>query len=75
MNTTAGIPDPDRTLTGWVHRSAGRRQKDHRDFRTTVHVGVNPNNVQTHCKLCPVQQLAARVGLKEFPLTPMARRT
>ena len=36
---------------------------------------ASPNNVQTHCKLCPVQQLAARVGLKRFPLTPMARRT
>jgi len=28
---------------------------------------VSPNNVQTHCKLCPVQQLAARVGLKKCP--------
>ena len=27
----------------------------------------SPNNVQTHCKLCPVQQLAARIGLKKCP--------
>ena len=34
---------------------------------TTALNTASPNNVQTHCKLCAVQQLAARVGLKKFP--------
>ncbi len=33
----------------------------------SAHSRGSPNNVETHCKLCSVQQLAARVGLKRWP--------
>ena len=41
--------------------------QDHAIEYLSAHSSGSPNNVQTHCKLCPVQQVAARVGLKRCP--------
>jgi len=41
--------------------------QDHAIEYLSAHSRGSPNNVQTHFKLCPVQQLAARVGLKRTP--------
>ncbi len=41
--------------------------QDHAIEYLSAHSSGSPNNVQTPFKLCPVQQLAARVGLKKCP--------
>ncbi len=41
--------------------------QDHAIEYLSAHSSGSPDNVQTHCKLSPVQQLTARVGLKRFP--------
>ncbi len=55
--------------------SAAGRQLQHTDRLIGALDPASPNNVQTHCKLCPVQQLAARIGLKKCPPGAHARRT
>jgi len=56
-----------RLSTGSAHSTADVVANETRLCATTALNTASPNNVQTHCKLCPVQQLAARVGLKRFP--------
>jgi len=47
--------------------SAAGRQLQHTDRLIGALDPANPNNVQTHFTLCPVQQLTARVGRKRCP--------
>ena len=48
--------------------SAAGRQLQHTDRLIGALDPASPNNVQTHFKLCPVQQPTARVGLKSLGL-------
>jgi len=50
-----------------LYRSGHAGMQDNTIEYLSAHSSGSPNSVQTHCKLCPVQQLAARVGLKKCP--------
>jgi len=51
-----------------LYRSGHAGMQDNAIEYLSAHSSGSPNNVQTHFKLCLVQQLTARVGLKRFPL-------
>jgi len=50
-----------------LYRSGHAGMQDNAIEHLSPHSSGSPNNVQTHCKLCPVQQVVARVGLKKYP--------
>ena len=50
-----------------MYRSGHAGMQDNTIEYLSAHSSGSPNNAQTHCKLRPVQQPAARVGLKRCP--------
>ncbi len=64
--TTPSRP-PEKTFGRCTGPATPTSMQDHAIEYLSAHSRGSPNNGQTHFKLCPVQQLAARVGLKRTP--------